>query len=204
MLYDGSWGRSRSTRHNFGRSRNCFIRNSFAGPRKWPRCRDRATRRIKATDRAKPWSQATVPPSSFAVRFTHCSLLCNLATTDSLQRDTLTPLPRVIMPIGYMSGNWVTTYTHDCISTHVSCFTCWILRRSVSSSFASFFFLSKFKSFATPHSDRINLNHHCPHLKHIWWMFGVFNSFVSRDEIFLIYIVRAEFQGKVSISPCKN
>lgn len=50
-LRDRAESRSRSTSHNFTPSRNCFIRNSFAGSREWPRGPAPATRRIKPTDR---------------------------------------------------------------------------------------------------------------------------------------------------------
>lgn len=86
-------------RHNFGRSRNCFIRNSFAGPRKWPRRGARPTRRIKATDR-------TGQRDRFA-EFVCGPLYPLFPLLPAPLRPTLAPF--VIMPV--RSGNRVSART---------------------------------------------------------------------------------------------
>ena len=115
-------GRRSENRFTSGREEACFTtgRGAGRGPRAITSAgrviallgthlqvpansRDAETERHVELKRPIERASATIPPSSFAVRFTHCSLFP--LTIRFLTTDTLRP-PRVIMPVG--SGNWVT------------------------------------------------------------------------------------------------
>lgn len=112
-------GRRSENRFTSGREEACFTtgRGAGRGPRAITSAgrviallgthlqvpansRDAETERHVELKRPIERASATIPPSSFAVRFTHCSLFP--LTIRFLTTDTLRP-PRVIMPVG--SGN---------------------------------------------------------------------------------------------------